>query len=162
MTLEICPSCKNQDSIFVAHFVAIGLDGKLYGGRVEAFCNNMQCDQRYWYHPKTGRVTRRNVGLTYEEWHQRRYALQIVDVQTAVGPEAVDEVLAECPPPQNVALRQRLYEKWCWVRAFFVVYVLGFKRFSACVEEDYHNDLIETAADADKVAARLLEEESDD
>lgn len=132
MTLEICPSCKNQDSIFVAHFVAIGLDGKLYGGRVEAFCNNMQCDQRYWYHPKTGRVTRRNVGLTYAEWKIRR----VIGVPVAFKPPPPDPSTdPSVDISEGTALRQFLYEKWCWVRAFFVVYVPGFKRFSVCEEE---------------------------
>jgi hypothetical protein len=142
------------------HSPAIGLDGKLYGGRREAFCNNMSCDQRYWYIPRSGRITRRNTGITYQEWRLRRVDLRainvmrqhegmtrliedpitIINVGSDVSPESVkefrasfDAAVADPPAPD---LRQFLFEKWCVVRAFFVVYVPGFRRFSVCDEEE--------------------------
>ena len=77
MTLEVCPSCGVQDSIFLSHGPAVGLDGRLYGGRTEAFCNNVSCDQRYWYYPRSGRITRRNTGVKYQAFLRQR-----VDVMT--------------------------------------------------------------------------------
>ncbi len=29
---------------------------------VEAYCANYDCTQRFWWHPKSGRITRRNSG----------------------------------------------------------------------------------------------------
>lgn len=48
-------------------------DGTIHwGGKQIAFCNNPQCDQRFWYYPASGRITRRNTGLTYQEYRARR------------------------------------------------------------------------------------------
>lgn len=77
MTLEVCPKCGVQDSIFLSRGPSVGLDGKLAGGRTEAFCNSMFCDQRYWYYPTSGRITRRNTGIKYQEFLRKR-----VDVDT--------------------------------------------------------------------------------
>ena len=79
MSLQVCPTCKVQYSIFLPLPPAIGLDGKLSGGRVEAFCNNVRCDQRYWYFPSSGVVTRRNTGGTYQDWRLRRVDLAVVN-----------------------------------------------------------------------------------
>lgn len=80
MRLEICPSCGVQDSIFLSHGPAVGLDGRLYGGRTEAFCNNISCDQLYWYYPCSGRITRRTIGMTYAEYRRRRVDVDIINV----------------------------------------------------------------------------------
>ena len=159
MPLEVCPSCGVQDSIFLAYGPVVGLDGKLYGGRREAFCSNMSCDQRYWYVPATGRITRRNTGITYQEWRLRRVDLQAINVMrqhegmTRLIEDPITFVYAgagalgspPAPDPstdpsvdisESAALRQFLFEKWCTVRAFFVVYVPGFRRSSVCEEEN--------------------------
>lgn len=166
MSLEVCPSCGIQDSIFLAYAPAVGLDGKFYGGRREAFCNNVRCDQRYWYVPESGRITRRNTGITYNEWRLRRVDLQainamrrnermtrliedpatIVNVGANVTPEDVEAFRDafdrehKIGAPHDINLRQFLFEKWCWVRAFFVVYVPGFRRFSVCKEDNGAQD----------------------
>lgn len=159
MTLEICPSCGVQDSIFLArNSGAVKLDGTLSGSRVEAFCNNVSCEQRYWYFPQSGRVTRRNTGGTYQEWRLQRFDLGSMNAaRQSVGLSPLVE--SPVPPPSKYkpirvepeefirgspygfaaprsTLRQYLYERWCWVRAFFVVYVPGFRRFSVCKEGD--------------------------
>ena len=71
MSLKECPKC-GADSIFLPLIPAAGYDGKLYGSRSEGFCNSPFCDQRLWYHPRTGRVTRRTVGITLEEYTQQK------------------------------------------------------------------------------------------
>lgn len=126
MTLEICPTCGIQDSIYVDHHPVVGLDGKLIGGRTEAFCNNTQCDQRYWFFPISGRVTRRNTGDTY----QKRHGYDLPAVGEA-GPESLN--MASDPGDQLVegGIAAPLKAAWYWVRAFFVVYVPGFRRFAA-------------------------------
>ncbi len=167
MSLEVCPSCGIQDSIFLAYAPAVGLDGTLYGGRREAFCNNCACNQRYWYVPATGRITRRNTGITYQEWRLRRVDLQainvmrqsegltkliedpvtVVSIGSNVSPEDVEAFRATfdatvADPGIEIQegglrdLRRFLFEKWCTVRAFFVVFVPGFRRFSVCNEEE--------------------------
>ncbi len=165
MTLEVCPSCEIQDSIFLAFQPAVGLDGTLCGGRIEAFCNNTRCDQRYWYFPQSYRVTRRNTGNTYAEWQGTRFDLTTINASrkraglsawidegelarkiTALGAHSVPVTLGEDGPERWLItvdntnavsrLRQYFYEKWCLVRAFFVVYVPGFGRFSASDDND--------------------------
>ena len=59
-----CPQC-DYDAIFVydAYF-CVEFDGiqRFPRGKIWAFCNDLDCDQRYWYYPKTGRITKRNTG----------------------------------------------------------------------------------------------------
>lgn len=69
--LKVCPKC-GYDAVFVPLIPAVGYDGRLYGSRSEGFCNNPQCDQRFWYHPRSGRVTRRHVGMTLKEYTTKR------------------------------------------------------------------------------------------
>ncbi len=156
MTLEICPTCGVQDSIFLPFSPAVGLGGELYGGRMEAFCNNTQCDQRYWFYPESRRITRRNTGDTYAEWVLQCYSLSAINASRKraglellvaegeaeragralrthmkmVGEQGPEGFVSSSP--SRPSLRQRLYERWCWVRAFFVVWVPGFGRFSVC------------------------------
>lgn len=70
MSLEACPKCGN-DNIFVPLVPAVGYDGTLYGGRTEGFCNSPRCDQRFWYYPRSGRITRRNNGMTLKDYRLR-------------------------------------------------------------------------------------------
>ncbi len=72
MSLDTCPKCS-ADSIFVPLIPAAGYDGKLYGSRSEGFCNSPFCDQLLWYYPRSGRVTRRNVGMTLKEYTHRNW-----------------------------------------------------------------------------------------
>ncbi len=71
MALKNCPAC-GADSIFVPLVPAVGYDGTLYGGRSEGFCNSPRCDQLLWYYPRSGRVTRRTVGITLKDYWLRR------------------------------------------------------------------------------------------
>ncbi len=71
---ETCPTCKAQGSIFLMYGPFVRLDGTPGSDRIPAFCNNVRCDQRYWYYPRsTGGpyVTRRNTGVTHKEWRTR-------------------------------------------------------------------------------------------
>ena len=63
MSLKECPSC-GHDAIFVPLVPAVGYDGKLYGAKSEGFCNGHECDQLFWYYPRSSRITRRTVGVT--------------------------------------------------------------------------------------------------
>ncbi len=74
--LKACPNC-GRDAIFVPLIPAVGYDGKLYGTRSEGFCNNPNCDQLLWYYPRSGRVTRRNGGLTLSEYWLRHSNIDI-------------------------------------------------------------------------------------
>lgn len=162
MILEVCPSCDIQDSVFLTLPPAIRLDGTLFGMRIEGFCNNTQCDQRYWYFPQSARVTRRNTGNTYAEWERQRSDLStinasrkrvgrpmLIESSVYIGPEPpslnvprlydVDESGPEgitIIPALPSRFRQYVYERWCWVRAFFVVYVPGFGRFSVSDDQE--------------------------
>ena len=70
--MDKCPSCGG-DSLFVQFGPWIDFEGQAhYGGRVAAWCNNMECDQRFWWHPTSGRVTRRNTGQTYTQYRANR------------------------------------------------------------------------------------------
>lgn len=73
-TIKQCVKCGDVDSIFVPDLsLAVTHDGVvIWGGRQLAFCNNCQCDQRYWWYPRSGRITRRNTGQTYPEWSRMR------------------------------------------------------------------------------------------
>jgi len=70
--IEVCPTCGETNSVFLLFGVSIELDGSPSGGRTPGVCNSFRCDQRYWYFPTGRRVTRRNVGPTYEEWRKHR------------------------------------------------------------------------------------------
>lgn len=153
MTLEICPSCGVYDSMFVPSSVAVLLNGQPVGGRTEAFCNNAACDQRYWYYPLSRRVTRRNTGprISAQNWcwtdlarinalRRRQDLPELQEVETVdvvicePGPEHFELTIVDVP---NVArLRRQLYEKWCYMRAYFVIYWPWlFGRFSVCKDE---------------------------
>jgi hypothetical protein len=79
MTLEACPKC-GTDNIFVPLVPAVGYDGRLYGGRSEGFCNNLSCDQRFWYVPHSGRITRRNSGMTLKEYRLRHVDVDVFNI----------------------------------------------------------------------------------
>jgi hypothetical protein len=96
MTLEVCPSCGIQDSIFLSHGPSVGLDGTLHGGRTEAVCNNVSCDQRYWYYPTSNRITRRNTGMGYKDFLLRHVAVDAVNaLRRDLGLAPVVEVPSE-------------------------------------------------------------------
>ena len=59
--LRACPQC-GYDAIWVDQTFVVEFNGKLVGGRMMGFCNTTACDQRYWFYPLTGRITRRNTG----------------------------------------------------------------------------------------------------
>lgn len=71
MALKSCPAC-GHDAVFVPLIPAVGYDGALYGPRSEGFCNSPKCDQLLWYYPKSGRITRRTVGITLQDYWLRR------------------------------------------------------------------------------------------
>ena len=85
--LKECPKCK-ADSIFLSLVPAVGYDGRLFGSRSEGFCNNPQCDQLLWYYPRSGHVTRRNMGPTIDDYHAKKKVpcrIRIWDSSTACG-----------------------------------------------------------------------------
>ena len=105
MSLQICPTCKKQDSVFLPYGPPIGLDGKPVGYRIQGYCNSVDCDQRYWYHPHSERVTRRNVGPIYAVWLERReYAQANLHITNAARgrlglPPLVEEPAVPSVPP---------------------------------------------------------------
>lgn len=68
--MEECPHCHLDAGVFVVAPLAIR-EGRVCEGRVQAFCNNPNCDGRFWWFPWGRRVTKRNTGLTYREYRQR-------------------------------------------------------------------------------------------
>ncbi len=71
--MKKCPQC-DYDAIFVidASF-CVEFDGtqQFYPRKIPAFCNDSMCDQRYWYYPRTGKITKRNTGA-YSPFFNRR------------------------------------------------------------------------------------------
>lgn len=111
---ETCPSCGEQDSICLMYGPYIKLDGTPGRDRLPAFCNNTRCDQRYWYYPRHASgayVTRRNTGVTYQEWqyapcHQE--GLPSVQIAVAsVGEAGPEQILGE----------RTVYAWYHWLRA---------------------------------------------
>ncbi len=124
--LDTCPKCS-ADSIFLPMNPAAGYDGKLYGSRSEGFCNSPDCDQLLWYYPRSGRVTRRNVGQTLAEYwanQRKQYAnfrfLNIMRRTADLAPlrEVPDELwrtAAYEPPPLSLVARfRRSVVGWYW------------------------------------------------
>lgn len=70
--MDKCPAC-GADSMFAENGPWIDYQGQPhYGRRVPVYCNDIMCDQRFWWHPVSGRVTRRNTGITWAEHRRRR------------------------------------------------------------------------------------------
>ncbi len=125
--LKSCPKCK-ADSIFLPLIPAAGYDGKLYGSRNEGFCNNPQCDQLLWYYPRSGRVTRRNVGQTLAEYREQQDRLfrdlRFINIMRRVydlSPvqEVPDELWSTTaapirPPLSLVGRLRRITVEWFW------------------------------------------------
>ena len=65
--MKQCPACGCELTMLVAAFLLVDYDGSIspLQGRVEAFCAEEDCQQRFWWHPQTGRITRRNTGLIW-------------------------------------------------------------------------------------------------
>ena len=108
MSLKECPSC-GADNIFVPLVPAVGYDGTLYGAKSEGFCNGGACDQRFWYYPSTGRITRRTGGITLREWRQHGVSLDVVNALRANEgmsrlAEAADRA-EPCPNPPQTTIR---------------------------------------------------------
>ncbi len=130
---ETCPSCAAQDSIFLMYGPFVMLDGTPGRDRIPGFCNNTRCDQRYWYYPRSPKgayVTRRNTGVTYNEWRAARVSVEAVNSArlseglpflVLVG-ETIDNDLGGCPvgeaaPEQIIGERRTLYSWYHWLRA---------------------------------------------
>ncbi len=135
--LKACPKCK-YDAIFLPLIPAASYDGKLYGSRSEGFCNNPFCDQLFWYYPATGRVTRRNVGWTLDDYHANRrtqYAnLRYINIMRRLGdlpplmevPDELWSTTAYKPPLSLIArLRHGAVEWFWWIVAAFKSPFLG-------------------------------------
>ena len=61
-----CPQC-DYDAIWVNDMsFCVEFDGTrrpmVFPRKIPAFCNTIECDQRYWYYPETGRITKRQIG----------------------------------------------------------------------------------------------------
>ena len=92
--MDKCPSC-GADSMFVLFGPWIDFGGDPhYGRRVEAFCNTIDCEQRFWWHPISHEVTRRNTGQTYAQYRANRlstcrrpHAAEVAATIGAPGPE---------------------------------------------------------------------------
>ena len=115
---------------------AVSLAGDILGGRIAAFCNSYQCDQRYWFFPASGRVTRRNTGDTYQERYDPLVLIrQDIDPKPMMfHPSAPTRPDLDSDPGVKVwegNIAAPFKAAWYWVRAFFVVYVPGFGRFGA-------------------------------
>lgn len=96
--LKVCPSCGRQDSIFVPGSMAVKLNGQPVGGATVAFCNNTQCDQRYWYYPSSNRITRRHKGETYGEWSERQFKPRSInDIRECMGMPRIPAVIGNAP-----------------------------------------------------------------
>ncbi len=62
--MKECPQC-DYDAIWVSNIsFCVDFEGiqQFYPRKLYGFCNDTMCDQKYWYYPKTGRITKRNVG----------------------------------------------------------------------------------------------------
>lgn len=62
MSLTACPKC-GRDTLYVKtsdYFMAVSMTSQkpIYGG-LEATCWG-GCDQLFWWHPRSGRITRRS------------------------------------------------------------------------------------------------------
>jgi len=83
-----------------------------YGQRQAAYCNTITCDQRFWWHPKSGRVTRRNSGLTWRELRVRR---GLPDLTRVGAPVAVEPHL---PSVEEIFGRPPFHKRaWAWYKA---------------------------------------------
>jgi len=127
---ETCPSCGEQDSIFLMYGPYVKLDSTPGRDRIPAFCNNTRCDQRYWYYPRSAigaYITRRNTGVTYKEWRIAR--VDIATVNSARRAERlpllvriVDMKVGETVPvgetgPEQIMGERTVYGWWRWLRA---------------------------------------------
>ncbi|KKN84486.1 hypothetical protein LCGC14_0289480 [marine sediment metagenome] len=77
-----CPQC-DYDAIWVKDLsLCIAFDGTqiFYPRKVVAFCNTTTCDQRYWWYPTTGRITKRNIGPYSPYLH--RYTTKATEAST--------------------------------------------------------------------------------
>lgn len=95
--MNVCPTCGDRDTVYLLLGVAVKLDGSPMGGRTPGVCNSYTCDQRYWYYPENNRVTRRNVGHTYDEWRkmleESRASLHLVNIaRVSAGLTELQEV----------------------------------------------------------------------
>lgn len=120
--LKACPKC-DYDAIFVPLVPAVGYDGKLYGSKSEGFCNSPFCDQLFWYYPRSGRVTRRMVGMTLKEYQGRSSDLRIFNlIRRSNGLSEVMEVptyddvpVTPYEPPLSLFARlRRTAVEWYW------------------------------------------------
>ncbi|HAM40587.1 MAG TPA: hypothetical protein DCP69_04430 [Candidatus Omnitrophica bacterium] len=60
MSLTSCPKCGAED-ITTTYPLQIAMsDSWIYAARVPAECNHIGCDQRFWWYPASGRITRRS------------------------------------------------------------------------------------------------------
>ena len=66
MPLTECPKCGATRISVEPRYITVHFDGTQLWGfvPVEAYCPRRRCEQRFWYHPKSGRITRRNSGPT--------------------------------------------------------------------------------------------------
>ena len=67
----VCPKCREVDAIFVpSPSVCVTFDGKphFYPAKLEAWCNNSECDQRFWWFWRKEQVTKRNTGR--KDWRR--------------------------------------------------------------------------------------------
>ncbi len=124
--LETCPKC-GADSIFLPLIPAAGYNGRLYGSRSEGFCNSPICDQLLWYYPRSGRVTRRNVGQTLADYHAKQrmqYAnlrhINIMRRHMDLPPlmEVLDGLWSRAPVDEpalsRIARLRRMPVEWFW------------------------------------------------
>ena len=62
MPLSKC-RCGHDAICAIGVSFAVEFDGsRIVAGKMAAYCNTLACNQRYWYYPKSGRITRRNSG----------------------------------------------------------------------------------------------------
>ena len=146
--LEACPKCQG-DSIFLPTNPAVGYDGKLYGLRSRGFCNRTSCDQRLWFYPRTGLVTRRNKGMTlaeYEENERNSYAnLRFINLMRALTslPPLVEVQIT--PPGFPIKIWESSRTPYSRLRSMFVGW---FWWFAAALKSPFLGSAQQMDADA--------------
>lgn len=67
------PGCGHTSGVFTPDLHGVYFEGGyvLVEGRMKAWCNTVECEQRFWLYPVSGRVTRRNTGETLSERRAR-------------------------------------------------------------------------------------------
>ena len=148
--LKECPKCQT-DSIFVPTTPAVGYDGKLYGLRSEGFCNRTSCDQRLWFYPHTGLVTRRNKGwflAEYQENQRNQYAnLRFINLMRALeGLPQLVEVRDDPPPGFPLAIWESSRTPYSRLRSMFMGW---FWWFVAALKSPFIDNTPSPLVDAD-------------